>query len=308
MKIKLKIIIMLSILIAAVSGYFAYRYVHIFLSDKTWIKDLGYKENEIHSLTFNWVGNRSCPQIPVKVGKNQYNLLFDTGCGDGIAFTDAVKDKIDYTLLNKAESINRDGSFRGWITKVKVNEINVFGDTYKNIDTSISDWAMYSSQKFNGNIGLAYFKSKVITLDYAGHRIAVSNNKIDYSKLNSDNYIVLPLYKTTQKGQQDLPFFKAEYNNKPIIVYLDTGKNYSYLYNPNCKNSIGARPSKLYNIPLIIGSMKLMLNEVSEANNFEQAEGLPYPTMIELNSDQIWKCHLLVTFDLINQKIIFRRL
>lgn len=38
-----------------------------------------------------------------------------------------------------------------------------------------------------------------------------------------------------------------------------------------------------------------------------QGEGLPYPTMIELNSDQIWKCKLLVTIDLIEQKIIFRK-
>jgi hypothetical protein len=39
-----------------------------------------------------------------------------------------------------------------------------------------------------------------------------------------------------------------------------------------------------------------------------QAEGLPYPNMVELNSHQIWKCKLLVTIDLIDQKIIFRRL
>jgi hypothetical protein len=51
---------------------------------------------------------------------------------------------------------------------VKVNEINVFGDVYKNIETSISDWSMFSSRKFNGTIGMAYLKSKVVTLDYAG--------------------------------------------------------------------------------------------------------------------------------------------
>ncbi len=167
---------------------------------------------------------------------------------------------------------------------------------------------MYSSQKFNGNIGLAYFKSKVITLDYEGHKIAVSNNPIDYSKLDCNKYVVLPLYRTTHKGHEDLLFFEGEYNNEPIIVYLDTGKNYSYLYNPNCNNSIGQKPTKLFNIPLKIGNLNLTLKNITEANNFEQEDGLPYQTMVELNSDQIWQCNLLVTLDLIDQKIIFRRL
>lgn len=278
------------------------------MADKTWITDLGYKENEIHKLTFDWVGNRSCPEIPIKVGNDEYKLGFDTGCGVGIFFTNVIQDKIEYSFLNEVEALNRDGSHRGSTKCVKINEINVFGDVYKNIETSISDWSMFSSRKFNGTIGLAYFKSKVVTLDYVGHRIAVSNNPIDYSKLDSNKYVVLPLYKTISKGQQDLLFFEGEYNNKPIIVYLDTGKNHSYLYNPDCKSSIGEKPTKFFNIPLKIGSMELILNKVTEANNFAQAEGLPYPTMIELNSDQLWKCNLLVTFDLIKQKIIFCKL
>lgn len=307
-KTAIILIIVVSTLMVSISGYFAYRYIPIFMADKTWIIDLGYKENEVHKLTFNWVGDRSCPEIPVKVGNNEYRVGFDTGCGSGIFFTNVIEDKIDYTLLHKTEELNRDGSHRGWSKQVKVNEVNVFGDTYKNIETSISDWTMFSSEKFNGTIGLAYFKSKVITLDYAGRRIGVSSNPIDYSKLNSDKYVVLPLCKTTSKGQQSLPFFEAEYKNKPIIVYLDTGKNYSYLYNPDSKYSIGDKPTKLFDIPLKVGNMNLLLNEVTEANNFAQGDGLPYPTMIELNSDQIWKCKLLVTFDLIEQKIIFRKL
>jgi hypothetical protein len=310
MKSKTSIIaiIVFSTLIVSVGVYIAYRYIQIFLADKTWITDLGYKENEVHKLTFNWVGNRSCPEIPIKVGNDEYKLGFDTGCGAGIFFTNVIQDEIEYSLLNEVEELNRDGSHRGSAKRVKVTEINVFGDVYKNIETNISDWSMFSSRKFNGTIGLAYFKSKVVTLDYAGHRIAVSNNPIDYSKLDSNKYVVLPLYKTTSKGQQDLLFFEGEYNNKPMIVYLDTGKNHSYLYNPDCKNSIGDKPTKFFNIPLKIGSMELILNKVTEANNFAQAEGLPYSTMIELNSDQIWKCNLLVTFDLIEQKIILRRL
>ncbi|WP_297429838.1 hypothetical protein [Clostridium sp.] len=315
MKIKSRTsIIVISLfltLIVAVGGYFSYGYIQTLFADKTWIADLGYKESEIHKLTFNLSGDGICPQIPVKVGNDEYELGFDTGCGVGISFTDAIQDKIDYTVLNKAEATNRDGCHRGWITNVKVNEINVFGDTYKNVNTSISDWSMYSSQKFNGNIGLAYFKSKVITLDYEGHKIAVSSSPIDYAKLDTGKYVVLPLYKTTTKGQEDLLFFEAEYNSEPIIVYLDTGKNHSYLYNPEINYSIGMGENKrptYSNVNLKIADMDLTLNNIVEANNFKQADGLPYPTMIEMNSDQIWKCNLLVTVDLIDQKIIFRRL
>ena len=50
-----------------------------------------------------------------------------------------------------------------------------------------------------------------------------------------------------------------------------------------------------------------MLKDITEINDMAQAKGLPFPTMIELNSDQLWKNNLIVTFDLIEQKIIFKR-
>lgn len=306
-KTKAAVIIGIVIVIVSISAFFAYRYIPILFADKTWIKELGYKENEVHKLTFDWFGDRSCPEIPVKVGNKEYKFGFDTGCGKGILFTNAVENKIDYDLLGKTEELDRDGSHRGWSKSVKVSEIDVFGSSYNNIQTTISDWSMYSSKKFNGTIGLAYFKSKVITLDYAGHRIAISSKPIDYSKLNPDKYTILPLYKTTTKGQQDLPFFEAEYNNKQVAVYLDTGKNYSYLNNPDSNSLIGDKPNKFFDIPIKIGNMQMTLKEVTEAKNFAQVEGLPYPVMIELNSDEIWKCNLLVTFDLIEQKIIFSK-
>lgn len=300
------IILILSVLII-MTGYFAYRHLSVLRADKSWITDLGYEESEISEMTFDRYGERSCPEIPVSVGNNTFQLGFDTGCGSGIFFTDVIEEKIDYTLLHRAEALNRDGSHRGWENRVQVNEISVFGDTYNNIETSISDWSMFSSKKFNGTIGLAYFKDKVVTLDYEGHRIGVKSHPIDYTKLDSDRYVVLPLYKTTTEGQRDLPFFEAEYNGVPVMIYMDTGKNYSFLFNPDSDQKIGDKPSRFFDIPLKIGDMELVLRDISEVGNFAQVEGLPYPTMIELNSDQIWKCNLLVTFDLIEQKIIFRK-
>jgi hypothetical protein len=311
MKLKSKswtiVIILLLIIVVSTCAYFGYRYIPTMSEDKTWIVDFGYEGSEIHRLTFSWSGDRSCPEIPIKTGGDEYRLIFDTGCGSGIFFTDVLEDKINYTFLNKVEERNIDGSHRGWAKSVEVDEINIFGNTYKNIKTSISDWTMSSSEKFNGTIGLAYFKSKIITLDYSRRLIEVSSNPIDYSKLDLNEYVVLQLHKTSSKGQEDLPFFEAEFNGKPVIVYLDTGKNYSYVYNPNCKFSMTDKPTDLFDVPIKIGDIEIMLDDVAEVNDLAQADGLPYPTMIELNSDQLWKCNLIVTFDLIEQKIIFRK-
>lgn len=307
-KNRFKIIILLIIIIVSVFIYFGYRYVPILFADNSWINDLGYKENQIYRLTFNWPGDRSCPEIPIGIQDNTYRLGFDTGCGVGIFFTNVIENDIEYTILGKSEALNRDGSHRGWNKRINLDEFTVFGDTYKNIETTISDWTMYSSEEFDGAIGLAYFKSKRITLDYAGHRIAVSSNSIDYDNLNKNNYVVLPLYQSTSKSQGDLPFFEAEYKGEPVIVYMDTGKNYSYVYNPESRNSMAEKPTNFLDIPIKLGNIEIVIEDMVEINNMAQAKGLPFPTIIELNSDQIWKNKLLITFDLIDQKIIFRKL
>lgn len=299
----------LIILVILVFGYLGNKYIPIIFTDDTWISDLGYyEENQIYRLTFNWTGDRSCPEIPIEINNKIFEFGFDTGCGVGIFFTDIIENDLNYTLLGKVEALNRDGSHRGWNKRIIIDEFTIFGDIYNNIETTISNWTMYSSKEFNGTIGLAYFKSKIITLDYPGHRIAVSSNPINYDNLNSDKYVVLPLYKTTSKNQENLPFFEAEYNGEPVIVYLDTGKNYSYVYNTDSRNSMADKPSNFINVPIKIGNIEIMLKDVTEVSNMAQAKGLPFPTMIELNSDQIWKNNLLVTFDLIEQKIIFSKL
>lgn len=306
MKWKHRKLIILSLIIVALSGWIGYEVKPVLSADKTWIVDFGYDKNEIHKLSFNRRGVRSCPEIPVKIGNSDYEMGFDTGCGVGLFFTNVMEDKMDYQLMERIEELNRDGTHRGWGKRIQIDRITVYGREYKHINTSISDWNLYSSQKFNGTIGLAFFQSRIITLDYKGHKIAIGNRPIDYSKISAQ-YIVLPLYKSSGKNQENLPFFEAEYNGKPIMVYLDTGKNYSYVNASKAIYSMADKPTKLVDIPLKIGSMEIILSDVAEVNNLAQADGLPYPTGIELNSDQIWKCNLLVTFDLIEHKIIFAK-
>ncbi|NMB00901.1 MAG: hypothetical protein GX971_05185 [Firmicutes bacterium] len=269
---------------------------------------MGYKDNQVHRLTFNWPGDRSIPEVPIRIGKSIYRFGFDTGCGVGILLTDVLEDEIDYTLIGKSEALNRDGSHRGWNKTVLINEFEVFGETYKNVETIMADWSMFSSEEFYGTIGLAYFQAKVITLDYQGQRIAIRSNPINYDQLDPNKYIVLPLHRSTSRMQENLPFFEAEYKGSPVMVYMDTGKNYSYVLNPESGISIGERSTSFVDIPVRIGSLNLTLQDVLEVNSIAQAEGLPFPTAIEMNSDQIWKSNLLVTFDLIEQKVILRKL
>jgi hypothetical protein len=309
MKNKNRLWIPLVIIVALFfAGYFGTLGIKLLFADRSWIADFGYQKNEIHRLTFHLSGNRSCPEIPVFINEKEFRLGFDTGCGSGLSLTNALEEKIDFELIDRTEELNRDGTHRGWSKRVALKEITVFGEAYEEIETGMADWKMFSSSKFNGIIGLEYFQSKVITLDYRGHEIAVCNRPVDVTKLDPDQYIILPLHKSTREDSSMLPFFQVEHEGKPAIAYLDTGKNYSYVYNPSCDYSMSDRPSGFTDVPIKIGSMELTLKDVAQVNNLAQTEGLPYPTMIELNSDQIWKCGLLVTIDLIDHRIIFRKI
>ncbi len=288
------------------AGYMGPTAVRFLFADRSWISDFGYSKNEIHKLSFHLQGDRSCPEIPVLINGRKFKLGFDTGCGTGLMLTDVMKKKIDYELLGRTEQLNRDGSHRGWSERVSIKEITVFGEAYENIQTDISDWRMFSSSKFNGIIGLEYFQARAITLDYRGRRIAITNRPIETSKLDPDKYIILPLHNSTIEGQTTLPFFEVEYDRRSVIAYLDTGKNYSYLCNPWCEFSMSDQPAGFTDVPIKVGTMEITLKGVAQVNNLAQARDLPYPTMIELNSDQIWKLGLVVTIDLIDNRIIFR--
>ncbi len=302
-KLRVMLIILAAAVVAA-GGFIVYTATKS-STQSACIDDLQYKDSEIQLLKFSDGGDRSCPVIPITVDGNAVDMMFDTGCGTGIFFTDMMADKLAYTSLGKTEEVNRDGSHRGWSERVSVNAFTVSGQEYEDVETTISDWSLYSSSPFNGSIGLEYFAGKVVTLDYAGGRFAVSSRPIDYSRMD-DSYIVLPLYNSTSEGQETLPFFEAELEGEPVMVYLDTGKNYSYIDDPGSGYSIADKPGGFCDVTLTIGGKDLTLRDVAAANDMAQAQGLPYPTRIELNSDQIWKNRIVVTFDMISQKIIFQ--
>ncbi len=309
MKHKKLIFSLFSLLILAfliTGGYFLFQYISVLKADKSWIQDFSYNEDEVHNLSLDRTG---CPIITIAIKGNEFPFIFDTGNNPGFLLTTLLEKKVDYTLLGQTEQLNRDGSHRGWSKTVLLNEFSVFRKSYSDIKTTLADWDMFSTEQFNGLIGLKYFSSQVITLDYTGRKIAMASHAIDYSKLDAKKYVVLPLLKSKQDGQDNLLFFEATFNGEPISVYLDTGKNHSYLHNPDSTYSPGTgKPNTpKRDITIVLDDMKLPLHGVVEAK-LAQVSDLPHPVIIELNSDQIKKNNLVITIDLISQHIIFRRL
>lgn len=302
-KIKNKVVTVVSIILIVAITVIIVPYVKIFMADRTWISDFGYQSEEIHDLSFDSLG---CPEIETEINSAKYCLTFDTGCERGLALTEHLDGKVDYTVLSQAEELNRDGTHKGWSKDIMLDEFSVFGQKYTDVQTSMIPWSMTSDKPYNGLIGVAYFQSKVITLDYTGHRIGIMDRPIDYETLDKEKYIVLPLYKN--HGQENLLFFEASVKDEPVMVYLDTGKNYSFIQDVTSKISIGDKPKGFdTDVNILIGDMELTLKDIVRVNNMAQGETLPYPVEVELNSDQIKKLNLLITIDLINQKIIFAR-
>lgn len=121
-KLRLTLYILAAAVIAA-CGYFAVTALGP-STQSAWIKDLQFEDSEVYDLTFHLSGERSCPQIPISVGSDEYPLMFDTGCGSGIFFTDMMQDKLEFTLIGETEALNRDGSHRGWSKDVVVNKFD----------------------------------------------------------------------------------------------------------------------------------------------------------------------------------------
>lgn len=307
MKNKFKVIALTIIGITSIIiTFFSVRYVRTVTSDKSWISDFEYQDGEIYKLSFDRVGIRECPKIEVQINSKKYNLFFDTGCERGFTLTDKLESKVNYTLLGQKEELNRDGTHRGWSKYINVNEVSIFGQKYQDVQTTMIPWSMTSSEPYDGLVGLKYFQSRVVTIDYYGNRIGIKDTPINYESLDKDKYVVLPLYKNV--GQENLPFFEANMDGEPIMVYLDTGKNYSFIQDSTSTLGIGDKPKGFErDVDIYIDDMELKLKDVVGVGSLAQGESLPYPVMIELNSDQIWKSHLIVTFDLINQKIIFNK-
>lgn len=285
--------------------FFAGKMIYRKSADTSWIEALGYNADEIYILKSDKVG---CPQIPAQFGGETYYFYFDTGCDSDIVLTNALEDKIDYTVTEEIEQLNRDGSHRGWSYGINIGEFKLFDRVYNDIDCVMIDWKMSSSDKFNGLIGTKMFENRVVTLDYRAQIMGVRENAPDYSNFPKEKYAVVPILGTRTEGQENLVFFECEINGEKSIVYIDTGKNVSYLHNPDSGYIIGSSTDKP-NTPrtdavIEIGDISFGLNGAYEAD-IAQYDDFEATIGAELNSDQISKNDLVICFDFVNGNLVF---
>lgn len=293
------------IIVLSVFGFGITRIFYRKSADTSWIENLGYNADELYTLKLDRAG---CPMIPVKMEEKIYYFNFDTGCADNVVVTNVLENKIDYTVLEQIEQLNRDGSHRGWSYGISLGEMILFGRTYHDVDCSMIDWKMSSSYKFNGLIGTELFEDRMITIDYRAHIIGVREGNLDYSGLSDEQYAVVPMKHTQMDGQENLVFFECEMNGENIIVYIDTGKNVSYIHNPESNYMIGTSTEKpdtaCVDTVIHVGNISLDLHDIYEAN-IPQYNDFECPVALELNSDQLLGNDIVITFDFINENVIF---
>lgn len=286
--------------------FFAGRMIYIKSADTSWIEALGYSGDEIYSLKSDKAG---CPQIPVQLGSDTYYFSFDTGCDSEIVLTNALEGNFDYTVTEEIEQLNRDGSHRGWSYGINIGELKLFDRIHNNIDSVMIDWKMSSSDKFNGLVGTKMFENSVVTLDYRARLIGVSENAPDYSDLPKEKYAVVPILRTDTEGQENLVFFECELNGEKAVIYIDTGKNVSYIHNPDSDyivgSNTGSRPDTARADAVVnVGGFSFELKGAYEAD-IAQYDDFGTILGAELNSDQIARNDLVICFDFVNNNLVF---
>ena len=262
-------------------------------ADMNWIKDLSYKESQIYDISFGLFN--PCPSIPVKIGNTEVKLGFDTGNGAGIFITNALKGKFDYEIMGTTTELNADGTYRGDGKSISLKSINVFGEEYQNVISSLTDWRMYGFFRINGTIGLKYFDNRIVTLDYKNKKIAISSKALDYSKLQNEKYTILPLIKSNLSNEQDLLFFEGEVNGEKSTIYLDTGSSRSSFN----LNDVGPKIEvKLGEKMYTFNSSKLRHDEIGFQDKFQ------YPLKFAMNSDLLKANHFVIIIDKIQKNLI----
>lgn len=258
-----------------------------------WIKDFNYEKEEVHDISIGIIN--PCPAIPVEFGNKKIDIEFDTGNAEGISITTAIRGKIDYEVTGKIISANSDGTYRGNGESILLKSINIFGNEYTNVKSSLTDWRMYGSLRFNGLVGLEYFRNKVVTLDYKNKLIAVSSNSIDYNKLHKEKYTILPLVSPSAINHKDLLFFEGEVNGEKSTIYLDTGSSRSFInIEDNYRDTT---------VDVKLGDKKYKFQRLRN-DKIGFTDKFDYPLRLAINSDLLKSNHFVITIDRIQNTLI----
>jgi hypothetical protein len=166
-------------------------------SFRRWSQDLGYRKTQLYTLT---LGASGCPFVEVDVSGIKLSLMLDSGTARGFVITNQAP-SIPHRVEERIEELNADGSHRGESFRIRVETVSVLGEVFKNVAGSLSDWQMFSSEPFNGTVGLDFFLDRRLPLDYRSRRVGVTASPLP-KKLDRKRYLSVDLVE-----QRNIIFF-----------------------------------------------------------------------------------------------------
>jgi hypothetical protein len=269
-------------------------------SFRQWSHDLGYGKTRLYPLT---LGSSGLPFLEVDVSGIKVALMLDTGTARGFMITNQAP-SIPHRVEESSEELNADYSHRGESLGIRVEKVSVPGEVFKNAAGSLADWKMYSSEPFNGTVGLDFFLDRRLTLDYRSRKVGVTAAPLP-EKLDRRRYLSIDLVEPP-KQQGHILYARTKVNGREGIVYFDTGNNVSFI-DPAFTEGLARveRPGKFRifrkRVPMELGGHTFILDDLREFE-VRRGTGFDLPVALTLGSDVLSR--LIVTIDLRANKLI----
>ena len=265
-----------------------------------WPRDLGYKRTELYPLSLETSG---CPLIEVDISGVKVSLMLDSGTSRGFVITNNAP-TIPHRTEDHHEELNADGSHRGESLGIRVEAMSVLGQVFKNVGGSLADWQMFSSEPFDGSVGLDFFLDRRLTLDYRSRMVGTTIDPLP-EKLDANRYITADLI-DPPKSQGHILYARARVNRREAIVYFDTGYNVSFI-EPSFTEGLARieRPGKFKvfrkAVPMELDGQRFILDELRE-DPISRGTGFDQPIALVLGSDILSR--FIVTIDIRVKRLI----
>lgn len=266
-----------------------------------WLKDLGYSREQVYPLSFTTPG---CPLIEVDISGVKMPVMLDSGTAHGFVVTDHAP-PVPHRIKQRLEELNADGSHRGESFQIAVDRMTVLGKVFEKTSGGLSDWRMFSSEPFNGTVGLDFFLDRRFTLDYKFAKVAVSASPLP-EKLDHKRYAYLDLI-DAPRSQGNVLYARGRLSGHDVLVYFDTGYNVSFI-DPQYAGDFarivraGGRFSVFREgVPLQLGGHTFVLNELRE-DAVKRGAGFELPVALVLGSDVL--SGLITTVDVRARKLV----
>jgi len=266
-----------------------------------WLRELRYRKNQLYPISFAATG---CPLVDVDIAGVKLSLMLDTGTARGFGLTNNAP-PVPHHVEERSEELNPDGSHRGESYRIRVDTLSVLGKVFRNATGSLSDWRMFSSEPFNGTVGLDFFLDRRVTLDYKSQKVAVSSAPLP-EKLDKKLYVSIDLIKPPA-SHANILYARARVNGHDAIVYFDTGYSVSFI-DPSFADGLAVVERqqgrfKLFrqHVPVELGGRTFIIDEVRE-DAIRRGTGFDTPVALVLGSDVL--SHFVVTIDSRAKKLI----